>query len=351
MNAIILTAEETRQFVQSGTITKTISTKSTYIRHKIGDAVYVREPWIRLKDPKTGEGTNRFTYASSATGEQPGRSWASPVSMPTDAIRYYAKITDILTDVDERAQSLTITLITKAEAEPIDAGGYYPEIAAPVPENEPELPVEDKFDPSFEPVRYTVGHCPHCGREWSGLARPGEELGAPASERGFATQEEADAHAGEICVCNEAVFRRSYEGSITGVTAAIMTGTCKYCGQVVEIGGGYYRQEEADITASEICNCWEAKAERTALEQIASARDNIQKLFGREAAESGLIPIEKPEPVELLNNLVELVARRHISSATVQLRGYCRAKVSLTPKLKIKVERAENKVYQLEAAE
>ncbi len=87
------------------------------------------------------------------------------------------------------------------------------------------------------------------------------------------------------------------------------------------------------------------------MEQIDDARDRIQQLFGTGAAELSFAPIDEREPVALLDNLVELVARRFISSATVQIRGYCRAKVSLTGKGKIKVERSEAHVYHLEAGE
>ena len=49
-----------------------------------------------------------------------------------------------------------------------------------------------------------------------------------------------------------------------------------------------------------------------------------------------------------MDEIAVLVARGYISSATINVRGQCRAKISLTSKEKIKVERSETRSYQLE---
>ena len=41
-------------------------------------------------------------------------------------------------------------------------------------------------------------------------------------------------------------------------------------------------------------------------------------------------------------------ARGFITSATINVRGLCKAKITMTTKEKIKVERSETKTYQLE---
>lgn len=81
-------------------------------------------------------------------------------------------------------------------------------------------------------------------------------------------------------------------------------GTCRYCGQVVNLDYEEETQAEADIAASEKCECYDARHER---------------------------------------NL-----RKQITSATINVRGLCKAKITMTTKEKIKVERSETKTYQLE---
>lgn len=125
-------------------------------------------------------------------------------------------------------------------------------------------------------------------------------------------------------------------------------GTCRYCGQLVNLERERGSQEAADIAASEECSCFDARAERAIRRQIENAQDRIQKIFGSEAEELGFQPIAAPEPLKLMNDIAVLVARGYISSAVVNVRGQCKAKISLTSKEKIKVERSETRSYQLE---
>ena len=59
-------------------------------------------------------------------------------------------------------------------------------------------------------------------------------------------------------------------------------------------------------------------------------------------------PIAAEEPLQLLNAIAEQTARGFITSATINVRGLCKAKITMTTKEKIKVERSETKTYQLE---
>lgn len=77
-------------------------------------------------------------------------------------------------------------------------------------------------------------------------------------------------------------------------------------------------------------------------------RTGYKKVFGSEAEELGFRPINAPEPIQLMNDIAVLIARGYITSAVVNVRGQCRAKISLTSKEKIKVERSETRSYQLE---
>ena len=125
-------------------------------------------------------------------------------------------------------------------------------------------------------------------------------------------------------------------------------GTCRYCGQVVNLERERDSQEAADIAASEECSCYDAREERAIRRKIENAQDRIQKVFGSEAEELGFRPINAPEPIQLMNDIAVLIARGYITSAVVNVRGQCRAKISLTSKEKIKVERSDTRSYQLE---
>ena len=114
-------------------------------------------------------------------------------------------------------------------------------------------------------------------------------------------------------------------------------GTCRYCGQVVNLDYEEETQAEADIAASEKCECYDARHER-----------NLRKIFRDDAAKLGFSPIAAEEPLQLLNAIAEQTARGFITSATINVRGLCKAKITITTKEKIKVERSETKTYQLE---
>lgn len=79
-----------------------------------------------------------------------------------------------------------------------------------------------------------------------------------------------------------------------------------------------------------------------------AAQNRIRKIFGDDAAKLGFSPIAAEEPLQLLNAIAEQTARGFITSATINVRGLCKAKITMTTKEKIKVERSETKTYQLE---
>lgn len=125
-------------------------------------------------------------------------------------------------------------------------------------------------------------------------------------------------------------------------------GTCRYCGQVVNLDYEEETQAEADIADSEKCECYDARHERNLRKQITAAQTRIRKIFGDDAAKLGFAPIAAEEPLQLLNAIAEQTARGFITSATINVRGLCKAKITMTTKEKIKVERSETKTYQLE---
>ena len=125
-------------------------------------------------------------------------------------------------------------------------------------------------------------------------------------------------------------------------------GACRFCGQVIHIDRQYETPDEADAVATEHCNCYKATSERRVNKQITDGNLRICRIFGEDAAELDFVPIDSTEIFGFLEGVVEMTARGFISSATIQIRGKCKAKISMTSKEKIKVERTETKTYQLE---
>lgn len=82
-------------------------------------------------------------------------------------------------------------------------------------------------------------------------------------------------------------------------------GTCRYCGQVVNLDYEEETQAEADIAASEKCECYDARHERNLRKQITAAQNRIRKIFGDDAAKLGFAPIAAEEPLQLLNAIAE----------------------------------------------
>ena len=135
-----------------------------------------------------------------------------------------------------------------------------------------------------------------------------------------------------------------------GVAFAVTTGACKYCGQLQEVGP-HPSQAAADETATEVCSCPSARTARRTTEQIEDAQSRVNRLFGEGAEDLGFKPIAGDGAIKLLEHVVELIARGPISSASLNIRGQCKAKFSITSKGKIKVSRSETRSCDLEAGE
>lgn len=187
---------------------------------------------------------------------------------------------------------------------------------------------------------FTFGKCNYCGREW-GITLEGAKGG------GYPTQRTANAAATRVCDCPEAVENRKPE---VGVAFAVTTGACRYCGQLQEVGP-HPSQAAADETATEVCSCPSARTARRTAEQIEDAQSRVNRLFGEGAEDLGFKPIAGDGAIELLERVVELIARGPISSASLNIRGQCKAKFSITGKGKIKVSRSETRSCDLEAGE
>lgn len=134
-----------------------------------------------------------------------------------------------------------------------------------------------------------------------------------------------------------------------GVALAVTRGVCRYCGQFAEVGP-HPSQAAADETASEVCSCAAARMARREREQIEDAQERVRRLFGEGAEDLGFKAVHD-DAVGLLERVVELIAKGPISSASINVRGRCKAKFSITSKGKIKVSRSETRSCDLEAGE
>ena len=84
-------------------------------------------------------------------------------------------------------------------------------------------------------------------------------------------------------------------------------GTCRYCGQVVNLDYEEETQAEADIAASEKCECYDARHERNLRKQITAAQNRIRKIFGDDAAKLGFSPIAAEEPLQASTSAFKVI--------------------------------------------
>ena len=268
---------------------------------EVSDVVFIREPWYRLKNPQGGESERVILAADSVVQpEQAAYKWASPVSMPQDAARRFARVKSIEPAYGENvtpAWLIELVAITKEEATAEDGA----------PLSTSDVP---------------------------------EEASSYYAYVGDMSAEDRDRMVAKI---------DADRAPVIGVAMAVTTGACRYCGQIQEVGP-HPSQAAADDTATEVCNCPTARQERRVHEQVADACERVQRLFGDDAESLDFKPIPD-EAVGLLENVVEMIARGPISSASLNVRGRCKAKFSVTSKGKIKVSRSETRSCDLEDGE
>ena len=125
-----------------------------------------------------------------------------------------------------------------------------------------------------------------------------------------------------------------------------MTGTCKFCGQIVEVG---LDTLDPDGVAHEYCDCREAQHERRIQTQIDEAWENIDALFGPGCEELGFAPLREAAPVEILKQLAAEVARDHIASASLVIFGGGKATVKAGSRGEVKVTQQIVRAQTMEA--
>lgn len=126
----------------------------------------------------------------------------------------------------------------------------------------------------------------------------------------------------------------------------IQTGGCIFCGQMAQIETMLpWGEEKLNEAATELCNCFAAKEYTRKKGQKERAWKAIDKQYGNQAGE-----VEIDESVRnLLKDVAEMIVEEKINSATVDVGNGLKAKISITSKEYIKVERSKTEKAVQEA--
>lgn len=125
-------------------------------------------------------------------------------------------------------------------------------------------------------------------------------------------------------------------------------GACKYCNQIcADADDLTMTREERDEEATMHCKCPQARKHQRMKREIDSSIRRINLLFGASAGEYGFGQVSS-EIIDLLSAAARLVGNEKIRSAAFSVDYADTAKISVTSKGTIKVERAKNVKCQLE---
>ena len=126
-------------------------------------------------------------------------------------------------------------------------------------------------------------------------------------------------------------------------------GTCHFCGQAILIDClTTTPQEERDAEASWQCDCPQACIQREVEQKIENANARIDQLFGPEAEELGFKEVKDRDTIRQLQEMVAAVAHGKIRGGSLDIGWSTKAKISMSSKGKINVERTETSKYKLE---
>ena len=118
----------------------------------------------------------------------------------------------------------------------------------------------------------------------------------------------------------------------------LQVGYCAACGQArgfQTLGGA--EQPRLNEWATDECNCAAGEEERRIRQSQLKAEENIEKLFGQEF----------PETVAVLKTALPFIIADRIASITIKTGYEIDAKISITAKGKVKVEKKNNKKISL----
>lgn len=121
----------------------------------------------------------------------------------------------------------------------------------------------------------------------------------------------------------------------------VQAGSCRFCGQMAQIETLFpWPQEKLDEAATEMCKCGEAQNYTSRKKRVEKAKRTIERQFGKYLPGTA---------VELLKTAVDLVEEDQIDSLTLDAGNGLKAKIFITRKGSIKVEKTETRKEAQEA--
>ena len=112
-------------------------------------------------------------------------------------------------------------------------------------------------------------------------------------------------------------------------------GGCLFCGQIIALEvDPTWKQEELDELATELCDCTEAGAYTYTKKRREKAKKCIKEQFQEEIKENENIK-------HLLNVVTDMVINEEIRTFSCDINGKIKAKISMTAKGNVKIERTE----------
>lgn len=115
------------------------------------------------------------------------------------------------------------------------------------------------------------------------------------------------------------------------------TGACRYCGQIRQVQTIFdWDDNKINEAATELCNCDEAAKESDRKQRKERAIKSIERQFGEVST-----TIVDQEVRDTMETIVDLICNDRMQSATLDIGKGLKAKISITGKGVIKVERTK----------
>lgn len=123
-------------------------------------------------------------------------------------------------------------------------------------------------------------------------------------------------------------------------------GGCRFCGQIrgLEVPEEW-DEDMCNEVATELCDCVEAEIYTRGKKRKEKAAEAIENQFGRAA---GRDQVEDPVK-QLLLQIVDMAIEEKINSGTIDIGGGVKAKITVTTKGPVKVERIKTEKKAQEA--
>lgn len=127
----------------------------------------------------------------------------------------------------------------------------------------------------------------------------------------------------------------------------IYSGACRFCGQIATSIYAFETQDAADDWATSQCRCEAGEDAREYETNIKAAHEAVDRLFGENAGEAGLLPVSERAQL-FLHDCVDLAGKGTFRNISVTLPRGDKAKIASKDLGKIKINRSCTTSYTLE---